>query len=133
MNIKEIGAMLYLCEGSKIRKEKGRWNRRRIELCNSNPHIIKGFLKYLRTKQIDESHLKARLALHYGDNEALAKTLWSVFTSIPTKDFGKTQWRKQSSNRHNRLEYGTITIRYYDAQLFRVIMEDIKETIAKLY
>jgi len=125
MKIKEVGATIYICEGTKERQNKLGSLVRRVELCNTNPKIIQLFLKYLRTFNIDEKKLRMKLFIHYGDNEEETKQYWSKITGIPLNQFIKTQWRKTSKWRKRRLSHGTIAVRLYNAEIFKLIMKDI--------
>lgn len=126
MTLKEIGASIYLCEGTKEYLNRFGSPKRRIEVCNSNPLVIKLFLKYLRTYNIDEGKLKGRCSLHDGDNEDNIKKYWSKVSGIPLKQITKSTWKKKGKKK-KRLPYGTFTIRYGDAQLFLKIFDDINE------
>jgi len=126
MNIKEIGSCLYLCEGTKAHIKLNGTIAKRIEICNSNPKVIKYFLFYLRTFNIDEKKLRARIALHKDKNEIEAKKYWSEITGISISQFLQTSWRDSSGWCKNRLPYGTIIIRYGSAKIFNEIMKDIE-------
>ncbi len=63
MNIRTIGAILYWCEGSKREKDC------RVEFVNSDPEMISLFMRYLRSKRIEEARIRARMAIHVQDDE----------------------------------------------------------------
>jgi len=63
MDIATIGVVLYWCEGSKREED------RRVEFVNSDPRMISVFMKYLRTKNVEETRIKARMMIHIQDDE----------------------------------------------------------------
>jgi hypothetical protein len=59
-----LGAVLYLCEGTKLRKDPRYKNTYiyGIEFTNSNPEIIALFLKFMiRELEISQAKIKAQL------------------------------------------------------------------------
>jgi len=127
MDVKTIGSSIYLCEGTKgYRNTKG-VIAKRIEVCSCDSRIIKLFLEYLRTLNIDEKKLRGRMVLHQGDNEEEAKEYWSRITNIPKDQFIATSWRKSSNWNDKRLKYGTMVVRYGSVKIFDRIMKDIEE------
>ncbi|OGC92474.1 hypothetical protein A3D85_03025 [Candidatus Amesbacteria bacterium RIFCSPHIGHO2_02_FULL_47_9] len=107
--LKIAGLALYWAEGSK--------KNRRVELCNSDPMIIKFFINWL-TKTFDIAIRE--LSCYVGINEAHkareteVKNYWSLLTKIPLTSFTKTSFKKYplkkeypNFNEH----YGTLSVR----------------------
>lgn len=126
-NIKEVGAIIYACEGTKRDFNEKGYIKRRVSVVNSDPKIIQCFLSYLRTFNIDETILRARLFIHTDDNEKETKEYWSKITKIPISQFIKTQNRKSSTKQTNKLLHGSIEVRYDRAEIFKLIMKDIED------
>lgn len=119
--LKVAGVMLYWGEGTKSRGT--------VALSNSNPMIIKIFLKFLRNIcGIDNSRLHA--TIHYYEDQDLSTLLnfWSEKTLIPPIQFykpylhikGKGSYKKTSS-------HGTISFQYSDVILFNLITSWMNE------
>jgi hypothetical protein len=120
MDIQAVGAVLYWCEGSK------REDDRRVEFVNSDPRMISVFMKYLRTKNIDERRIRARITLHVQDNETRCKEYWKEVTSLNDSSFISTVMKDPSVSKRP-LPYGTIAIRYNSLQLLRQIKKEISD------
>jgi hypothetical protein len=58
MDIQTIGAVLYWCEGSKREKDC------RVEFVNSDPKMISVFMRYLRSKNVNEARIRIRMDGH---------------------------------------------------------------------
>ncbi|HEV2389873.1 MAG TPA: hypothetical protein VGS04_04025 [Nitrososphaerales archaeon] len=118
MDITTVGAILYWCEGSK------REDDRRVEFVNSDPRMISVFMKYLRTKDIDEARIRARMTIHVQDEERECKDYWKSVTSLKDTNFISTVVKSPSFSK-KPLRYGNIAIRYNSLQLLRQIKEEI--------
>jgi hypothetical protein len=118
MNIRTIGAILYWCEGSKREKDC------RVEFVNSDPEMISLFMRYLRSKRIEEARIRARMAIHVQDDELVCKDFWKKVTSLEDANFMSTIVKSPSYSR-KPLPYGTLTIRYNSLSLLRQIMGEI--------
>ncbi len=108
-----IGASLYLCEGTKERLLKDGRKIFAIEFTNTDPRVIKMFLRFLR-KIIDpvESRIKAELFLYPDLSESKLKKFWSKVTKIPINRFQKTIFLKKKTSIFKANPLGTIKIRY---------------------
>ena len=118
MEITTVGAVLYWCEGSK------REDDRRVEFVNSDPRMISVFMIYLRSKDIDEARIRARMTIHVQDEERECKDYWKRVTSLKDTNFISTVVKGPSFSKEP-LRYGTIAIRYNSLQLLRQIKEEI--------
>lgn len=115
------GLALYWGEGSK--------KDRRIEFCNSDPRMIKFFIRWLQScfgvkiedlrgyLGINETHLK---------REDIVKQYWSELTDIPLVQFRKTFFKKTANKKvyeNFNEHYGTLSIRVAkSAALFYKVM-----------
>ncbi len=115
-----ILAALYQCEGSKDDLS--------IRFTNSDPAIIKLFLKTLRSSfEIDEKQLHARVHIHDYHDEAEISEFWSTVSGIPLSQFYKP-FRKKSEHKFKKEGYkGCIHISYYDSHLARTLMSFAKK------
>jgi len=118
VDIATIGVILYWCEGSK------REDDRRVEFVNSDPRMISIFMRYLRTKDIDEARIRARVTIHVQDDEVECKDYWKKVTSLNDSNFISTVVKSPSFSK-KPLPYGTVAIRYNSLQLLRQVKEEI--------
>jgi hypothetical protein len=125
VDIETVGAILYWCEGSK------REDDRRVEFVNSDPKMVAVFMRYLRTKHIDESRLRLRMTLHTQDDESECKEFWKEVTSLKDSNFISTVMKNPSFSRRPLL-HGTIAIRYNSLQLLRQVMGEISDIAEKV-
>ena len=120
MDIQTIGAVLYWCEGSKREKDC------RVEFVNSDPRMISVFMRYLRSKNVNEARIRIRMAIHTQDDEMECKDYWKKVTSLTDSHFISTVVKRPSFT-SNPLPYGTVTIRYNSLQLLRQIKKEISD------
>jgi hypothetical protein len=84
-----LGTGLYWAEGSKLNRQ--------VKLCNSDPKMIKLFLKWLKeVYQISVSELYCQVGINeaHRNRESVVKTYWSKLTQIPLERFNKTSFKK---------------------------------------
>jgi len=93
---------------------------------NPDPRMISVFMRYLRTKNIDERRIRARITLHVQDNETRCKEYWKEVTSLNDSNFISTVVKDPSVSKRP-LPYGTIAIRYNSLQLLRQIKKEISD------
>jgi len=119
--LKIAGIMLYWAEGTLIGNT--------VDFSNSNPQIIKIFLKFLREIcGINEGRLRVYLYTHSYHNLEALKRYWHKVTKIPLSQFTKPYIREGSPNLSNRkLSNGLIHIRYNDKRLLSLIKNWIDE------
>lgn len=108
---KLLCSFLYWCEGAKL-------NSTHIRFINSDPKMIKTFLKLLRISfQLDEKKFRALIHLHDYHNEKKQKKFWSKITEIPLKQFNKS-YHKPNTKKRIRDNYpGCLAIYYYDHKI----------------
>lgn len=110
------GALLYKCEGTKLRKDKrsstGNIFYYQIEFTNSDPLLVKLFLRFLREViKIDKERLKCELFLYPDLDKTAIEAKWSRITSIRKDRFNKTIILK-ANPRFKPNPLGTCKIRY---------------------
>jgi hypothetical protein len=124
--LKIAGVMLYWGEGTK--------NGNSVAFSNSNPDMIFLFLKFLRKVcNVSEKRIRALLHIYENQDELELKKYWAKKMKIPLDQFSKSflHKKKKGSYRKNS-EFGTISLRYSDKELLRIINSWIKEYIEKL-
>ena len=119
--LKIAGAMLYWAEGTL----KGCT----VDFANSNPEMIKIFLKFLREIcGAKEERLRVYLYTHSSSNIEELKKYWHSVTNISLTQFTKPYIRKENPNVSNRkMLYGMVHIRYNDKKLLDTIDSWIKD------
>lgn len=113
--LKIAGVMLYWGEGTK--------DGNTVAFSNSNPEMVLLFLKFLRKIcNISEDRIRALIHIYEDQDESVVKKYWSNKLSIPMIQFNKSflHKRKKGSYKKNSV-YGTISLRYSDAALLRLI------------
>lgn len=121
--LKIAGIMLYWAEGTL----KGNT----VDFSNSNPEIIKIFLKFLREIcGVKEERLRIYLYTYsYQDIEKI-KLYWHKITKIKLSQFTKPYIRKGNLNLSKRkLPHGLLHVRYNDKRLLGLIKSWIDEYI----
>jgi len=122
-NLKITGIMLYWGEGAKTGNG--------VVFSNSNPEMIKIFMRFLR-RVCGISEERLRLQLHAYENHNVNKlcTYWSDITGIPTNQFQKTYIHKKKPGTYKKIsKYGTVSIRYSDKELLSIILDWIQDII----
>ncbi len=113
--LKVAGIMLYWAEGT-LRGNT-------VDFANSNPQMIKIFLKFLREIcGINDGRLRVYLYAYSYHNLKELKAYWHNVTEVPLSQFTKPYVREGNPNLSNRkLPYGLIHIRYNDKRLLATI------------
>lgn len=122
--LKIAGIMLYWAEGNKETKTNFT-----IDFSNSDPEMIKVFLKFLRKIcGVDENRLRVLIYCYANQNIEFLKKYWQKITKIPSKQFIKPYVRKDFlPQKSGKMKYGLAHIRYSDKKLFLKIQEWINE------
>jgi len=124
--LKIAGIMLYWTEGSKPNPT----NRiRTVDFANSNPRMIRLFLRFLRQIcGIDESRLRLYLYCYANQNPETLKRYWHRVTNIPLTQFTKPYIREDFlPEKSGKMRYGLVHIRYSDKKLLLQIERWIEE------
>lgn len=124
-----LGVSLYWAEGYKrpIFVNGKIKTHHPVSLSNSDPELVKIFLRFLREVcNINEEKIKGEVRVYEHHNEAYLLNFWNQTTNIP---FSRLKTIKNgvsiSSQRlrpYNVLPYGTIQIRVNSTQLYHKIM-----------
>ena len=124
--LKVAGTMLYWGEGTKSGST--------VVLSNSDPNVVKLFLKFLREIcGISEKRLRILLHIYNNQNEETLKRQWMSITKIPKEQFCKSFIHIRTTGTYKRTSiYGTISLRYSDKRLLDKINEWIKEYSERL-
>ncbi|MBI2035856.1 MAG: hypothetical protein HYT12_04245 [Candidatus Liptonbacteria bacterium] len=124
--LKVAGIMLYWGEGSKTNNS--------VKFANSDPAMIKVFLKFLRTIcGISERRMKALIHMYPDLNEEKLLEFWSKVTKIPKTNFYKSFVHGGKGGTYkNKSIYGTLAISYCDKLLLKQILAWIEEYRIKL-
>lgn len=127
--LKMIGTSLYWAEGYKrpiVRNGKTK-TYHPVTLTNSDPYLVKLFLRFLReTCAVPEEKIKASMRIYEHQNEGHLLEFWARATRIPPSRFGKFYYGVSKSSLGKRpykiLPYGTIQITVSDTALYHKIM-----------
>jgi len=113
--LKIAGTMLYWAEGT--------FTGNAVDFANSNPEMIKIFLRFLRDIcGIREQRLRVYLYAYQYQNISYLKKYWSKTTRISIGQFTKPYVRAGNKNLSKRkLLYGLVHIRYNDKKLLQLI------------
>lgn len=119
-----LGAALYWGEGYK--NPSGAASSHYLSLCNSDPKMIKIFMRFLReTLKIPEDKLRPRIQIHPNISTKTAINYWTNIVNLPKEKFCITYQisRASQGKRPKRsLPYGTFEIRVNSKQRFFEIM-----------
>jgi hypothetical protein len=113
---KTFCSLIYYCEGIK-------GSDTRVTFINSEPTLIKLFLKFFRTAfKTSENKFRVLMHLHNYHDEKTQKLFWSGITKIPISQFSKTFWKQNTAKRIKKSYPGCISIRYYDARIAKELL-----------
>lgn len=116
-------AMLYSGEGGKS------WQKASLDLGNSDPSVIKLYLRLLRYCYIiDESKFRCAVQCRADQNTDNLQRFWIRITGIPNRQFYRARIDKRTIGKSTRKpDYkGVCRIDYFSARLFTDIMQTIK-------
>ncbi|MDD5053897.1 MAG: hypothetical protein PHG04_00775 [Candidatus Nanoarchaeia archaeon] len=117
---KEVGLMLYWCEGDKT--TKGTW---RVAITTSEPKMLKYFIDWLmKYYGVLKEKIKLRLHLWEGSDENQAKNQWSKKTGV--KNFTKTWFKPKGKNM--KFPYGICRASINSKRILNKILEEINKT-----
>ena len=128
--LKHLGAALYVCEGTKARRDYRTKNGfiYSIELTNSNPKIIQLFSRFLRDIiGADWSRVKGQIFTYPDLDEKILKEFWVESSSIPINQFQKSITLKAKLNKFKPSPYGTFKMRYSCKKDFEKLNEIIED------
>lgn len=128
-NLFVIGIALYWAEGYKrpIVKNGKVKTFHSVSLTNSDPYLVKVFLRFLREIcRVPEEKITADIRIYQHQNENYLLKFWSKITNIPINSFKKFHYgiskSSQGKRPYNILPYGTIQIKVCNTKLYHKIM-----------
>ncbi|PIU14595.1 hypothetical protein COT20_02640 [bacterium (Candidatus Gribaldobacteria) CG08_land_8_20_14_0_20_39_15] len=92
-----ISTTLYWAEGEKEKEIEGRIRSGRVRLSNSDPFLIKIFLKWLtEVCRVPKTDIAFRIYLHEASRYRLSEVQrhWSKMLELPIDYFQKVSWKK---------------------------------------
>ena len=118
--LKTAGLMLYWAEGSKQVKDK-------VDFANSDPLMIKLFIKFLRTiYQVNEARIHCLIYCYPSHNISYLTKYWSSLVKVAPKQFYRPYIRKDGKNTKDKMKHGLLHINYNDKRLLNLILKEIK-------
>lgn len=118
-------ALLYWCEGA---KSSGR-----ISFTNSDPEMMKVFIKLFRTSfHVDEKKFRMNIHLHSYHDAQQILNFWSGITEIPLSQFMRPHMKKTSGMYKKGGYKGCATLYYFDVVLVRELIALKNEFLIKL-
>ena len=119
------GVMLYFGEGAKTGQT--------VDLANSDPRILKLFLKFIRKIcGVNEDRLRFYLYCFSDQNAVELIDFWCKELGINRDNFTKPYIRKTNRDLSRRMPYGVLHIRYSDSRLLSKILEINSELVKNL-
>src|SRR3989338_858886 len=115
------GALLYVCEVTKLRKDPRYKNTYiyAIEFTNSDPKIIALFRKFMiEVLSVEPTKIKAQLFLYPDLNTKKVMKEWGRRTGTPIKQFQKVIMLKAKISKFKPNPLGTLKIRYSNKEKF---------------
>ena len=105
-------------------------NNHSVKFTNSNPAIVKIFLKFLRVVcGVPQKKIKISLVIYPDVSAKEAKGFWSRFLDLPKSQFSKASTLKsrnsKSTKRHST--YGMATLYVHNSKLLKIINEWVRE------
>ena len=123
-HLKAMALGLYLTEGNLKNKNSVRFS-------NSNPALVKIFVKFLKVIcGVASEKIKLSLIIYPDVSAKVSKEYWAKFLDLPVKQFTKTtvlKNRKSSHAKRHHSELGTITIYVHNTKLLGIIKEWARE------
>ena len=122
-HLKAMALGLYLTEGN-IK------NKNSIRFSNSNPALVKIFVKFLKVIcGVENDRIKMSLIVYPDVSSREIKNYWAKFLDLPVSQFTKTTVLEhrngKSLKKHS--EFGTITIYVHNTKLLGIIKEWARE------
>lgn len=117
-----LGLFLYWGEGTKAQKGS-------VALTNTNPAMLKFFLKWLNLFGVDSKRLKVKLHLYSDMNIKESLDFWSKELKIPISQFRKSYIKKtalKSISYKNGFGKGTCCVMFDNMDLWEYIMMSLK-------
>jgi hypothetical protein len=87
------GAIAYWCEGTKSKPQK---LRERVLFINSDPGLIRFFLRFLAAAGIQQAQLRFRVYIHETANVGAAEQFWAGVTDSDPEGFYKAVLKRHN-------------------------------------
>ncbi len=99
--VRLLGAAAYWCEGQKAKPWQP--NRCRVVFINSDPVLIRVFLRFLAQFGVQRTALKYRISIHESAEVEAAGRWWATVVEVPVERFSRPTLKKHnpSTVRHN--------------------------------
>ena len=114
---------LYLTEGNTKNKHS-------IRFSNSDPALVKIFVKFLKVIcGVETDKIKLSLIVYPDILKKTAREYWAKFLDLPVKQFTKTTVLKNRNNHSSKKhsEFGTLTVDVHNTRLLDIIKEWARE------
>ena len=116
------GLMLYWSEGAKTGSGSA------IDFANSDPQMIKVFMKFLREIfGVQEKRIRVLLYCYADQNINELINFWSKVAGVSRRQFTKPYVRKDFRKEGRKMLYGLVHVRYSDKKLLSVILDLIED------
>ncbi len=127
--LKLAGIMLYWAEGSYREPGRSRRPNWTVEFTNSDPVMIRFFLRFLRKIcGVQEERIRIHIYCYADQDLKVLQRFWIGATAVPFTQFTKPYVRKDTQKKYGReTKYGTVHIRYSDKRLLQQIRRWIQE------
>ncbi|WP_019629257.1 helix-turn-helix domain-containing protein [Actinomadura atramentaria] len=81
-----LGSLAYWCEGG---KDKSYRVQEHVDFINSDPHLLRFFLEFLRTAGVGRAAVTYRVAIHESGDLAGSTEFWAALAGVEAGDFMK--------------------------------------------
>ncbi|MGW3986835.1 hypothetical protein [Streptomyces sp. NPDC004830] len=89
------GVVLYWAEGSKD-KVHGRQRRENLQFINSDPNVIRFYLRWLESLGVERERLRFRVYIHESADVAAAEKFWAGLVGTDAATFQRTTLKKHN-------------------------------------
>lgn len=124
------GALLYICEGTKLRKDPRYPNTYiyAIEFTNSDPRTVALFCRFMiRVLEIDPAKIRAQLFLYPDLDQKKVVMEWSRSTGIPTDQFQQVIMLRAKISKFKPNPLGTLKLRHTSKEKFTKLQSIIND------
>ena len=122
-HLKAMALGLYLTEGNTKNKHS-------IRFSNSDPALVKIFVKFLKVIcGVETDKIKLSLIVYPDILKKTAREYWAKFLDLPVRQFTKTTVLKNRNNHSSKKhsEFGTLTVDVHNTRLLDIIKEWARE------
>ncbi len=121
----DLGVGLYIGEGTKDRQQ--------VRLSNTDPRVIRAFLRFLREIcGVNDSKIHAWLNIYDDVELSEAQAYWQEVTGLPDSQFFKPTVRPNRGGTYlDKSHYGTLTVGISSTKLSSRIRQWSEETLKK--